>query len=269
MSQTTATASQIEKFDITEKFKKHLIPNSGYISSAIMMSIMKKLTALKFPKDITDVVRGVQAITGDDGKKMYIADDIGQIVSLITLAEMGWENGAPAPAPVAPVIAESNIYPIANTATDTVVEMDKKIATAIADEDIIITGTTMTATPDDDSSSDEESDEEEPVGTSTTTKKEPLPRITSIRLEVFPNVGTKTVSEVALSVDMDESERSQKVISLCANLFIGGLSGGKFSVKWSNGNTISDNIDPANIDASVAFVLNMQEVENRNILANN
>lgn len=239
----TQTTLQMASIDITESFNKHIIENTEYVSHAILIDIMKKIGQMKFPKQLVELVKGLHVITLDDGRKVFLKDDVNTVISNIVISEMDVvvQNVA---------IDQSNIVkPAAQQKNE--ITLDEKIAAAV-----------VTSVPDD--SDDESSDDE----SETSTPHEPLPHIVSMRVEIVPHTGLKTTTGAEFKPGMNLDERSAKVDSMIAQLFVGGINTGRFTITWSSGNKIVQDIDPENVHASVAFVLNMQEVEARNDEAN-
>lgn len=244
--------------DITESFNKNIIEKTDYVSHAILIDIMKKLGQMKFPKQLVELVKGLHVITLDDGRKVFLKDDVNTVISNIVISEMSADD---APQQVV-AIDQSNIVKPAVIAAQqkNEITVDEKIAVETqrsADQTSVVT-----PGPDSDDSSDESSESE------TSTPREPLPHIVSMRVEIVPHTGLKTTTGAEFKPGMNLDERSAKVDSMIAQLFVGGINTGKFTITWSSGNKIVQDIDPENVHASVAFVLNMQEVEARNDEAN-
>lgn len=238
--------------DITESFNKHIIENTDYVSHAILIDIMKKLGQMKFPKQLVELVKGLHVITLDDGRKVFLKDDVNTVISNIVISEMDIKE------PVAQqqvVIDQSNIVNVAAQQKNEIT-VDEKIAVEVVQTAVVTPGPES-----DDDSSDESSE--------SVTTREPLPHIVSMRVEIVPHTGLKTTTGADFKPGMNVDERSAKVDSMIAQLFVGGINTGKFTITWSSGNKIVQDIDPENVHASVAFVLNMQEVEARNDEANN
>lgn len=247
----TQTTLQMASIDITESFNKHIIENTEYVSHAILIDIMKKIGQMKFPKQLVELVKGLHVITLDDGRKVFLKDDVNTVISNIVISEMDVvvQNVA---------IDQSNIVkPAAQQKNE--ITVDEKIAVAV-DQTVVVT-------PEPDESDDDSSDDESETSTSKATN-EPLPHIVSMRVEIVPHTGLKTTTGAEFKPGMNVDERSAKVDSMIAQLFVGGINTGRFTITWSSGNKIVQDIDPENVHASVAFVLNMQEVEARNDEAN-
>lgn len=245
--------------DITESFNKHIIENTDYVSHAILIDIMKKLGQMKFPKQLVELVKGLHVITLDDGRKVFLKDDVNTVISNIVISEMDIKEPA---AQQQVVIDQSNIVKpavavqLVASQQKNEITVDEKIAVEVVQTAVVTPGPES-----DDDSSDESSE--------SVTPREQLPHIVSMRVEIVPHTGLKTTTGAEFKPGMKLDERSAKVDSMIAQLFVGGINTGKFTITWSSGNKIVQDIDPENVHASVAFVLNMQEVEARNDEANN
>lgn len=244
----------IKKMSLFDAYETSLIKNTTYVSSSILIDIMRKLSDMKklidtkktsdanSLKDILGLVTSLHVIH-HNGAKVYMASDVGDIISRIVIAEMGVEK----PEPVPVQIDQSNIVsPFVH---------DEKIAAAVTETSVSETSVSETLVS--------ETLTEEPV------KREPLPYIVSIRAEVNPATGDKKTSHADFKPSMNLDEKNSRVVGLVEGLFVGGICNGKFTVNWSNGNNLVQEIDPENVHASIAFVLSMHETETRNIAVNN
>lgn len=224
--------------NLTDAYTASLIKNTEYVSSNILIDIMKKLGAMKFPKDIVGLVTSLHVIH-HNGAKVYMASDVSDIISRIVIAEMGVEE----PEPVPVQIDQSNIVsPFVH---------DEKIAAAVTETSVSETLVSETLT-------------EEPV------KREPLPQISSVVGRVVPHTGESRTSHANIKPGMTVEEKTIEMIRFASELFVyGGIANGSFTVTWTNGNKIVQDLKDVDVNAAVSFVLNLQETEERNIAANN
>jgi len=248
--------------------------------ASFMSIIMAKISSLGYPKAILDMLYTLHAITDAQGKKVYISADIALILNQIILLETEKNVAAPV---VPAVMKESNIIVRKDASESSIpphnvdtcknkncVECDEYQNKILSGAAPVSVASTEQLTHNASTCNIELCEQCGAISYEAATKniQIELSKVTSIRVELFPNVGTKEIKEIHLLADAPDAAREDKMTMFIASLPIyAGITGGNFKVTWSAGNILEDKIDPMNIEGTLSFIMNLFESEKNNILA--
>jgi len=266
--------------DISNQYTANLINSGEHIMASFMSIIMAKISSLGYPKAILDMLYTLHAITDAQGKKVYISADIALILNQIILLETEKNVAAPV---VPAVMKESNIIVRKDASESSIpphnvdtcknkncVECDEYQNKILSGAAPVSVASTEQLTHNASTCNIELCEQCGVISYTEATKsiQIELSKVTSIRVELFQNVGPKIVKEVHLPANASSEERDEKMMVFVADLPIyAGMIGGNFKVVWSAGNILEDKIQSDNVEGTISFLLNLFDSEKNNIKA--